>query len=44
MIKVTNPRNGLSKDINTDGYSPGDILKTLTVYSAAGFRVVRYDL
>lgn len=44
MIKVMNPRNGLSKEINTDGYSLGDIYKTINVYSAAGFKVVRYGL
>lgn len=44
MIKVTNPRTRLSKEIDISEYSSMDIEKTIMVYSKAGFKVVRYGL
>lgn len=38
-VKITNPRSGLSKTINTNGYTPEDYLKTFRAYVAAGYRV-----
>jgi hypothetical protein len=39
MIKITNPRTGVSKTINTLGYSYEDHYKTFSVYSKAGYEV-----
>jgi len=38
-IKITNPKNGLSKTINANNYKAFDILNTFKVYMSAGYKV-----
>ena len=40
LIRVTNPRNGLSKDIDIADYTHAEVSKTINVYGRAKFRTV----
>ncbi len=36
---ITNPKSGLSKTINAEGYTLMDFMKTFSAYVTAGFSV-----